>query len=64
MNSVDRDDEKGTAQPTALDTARYIAELTDGMSVLARGAGLDVVAYLLDMARIEAEETVQRGPLT
>lgn len=41
------------------ETARYIAELTTGLSSLARGSGLDVLAYLLDIARLEAEEIAQ-----
>lgn len=42
------------------ETARYIADVTAGVSALARKAGLDVLAYLLDMARLEAEETAQK----
>jgi hypothetical protein len=48
-------------RPSAQETARYIADITAGVSVLARRAGLDVLAYLLDMARLEAEETFQKS---
>jgi hypothetical protein len=49
--------EEGYAQPAApSDTARFIADLTVGLSAMARGSGLDVLAYLLDIARLEAEE--------
>jgi hypothetical protein len=44
---------------SAKETARYIADVAAGISVLARKAGLEALAYLLDMARLEAEETVQ-----
>jgi hypothetical protein len=43
------------------ETARYIADMTSGISALARKAGLDVLAYILDMARLEAEETAQKA---
>jgi hypothetical protein len=43
------------------DTARYIADVTAGISVMARKAGLDVLAYILEMARIEAEEVAQKS---
>lgn len=48
------------AEPASVpETARYIAELTGGLSALARGSGMDVLAYLLDIARLEAEEIAQ-----
>ena len=34
--------------------AGYIAQLTGQMAVMARGEKLDLLAYFLDMARIEA----------
>lgn len=36
------------------DVARYIGQLAAEMAVMARGARLDVLAYLLEMARVEA----------
>jgi ADP-heptose:LPS heptosyltransferase len=47
-------------EPQARETARYIADITGGFSALARKAGLDVLAYILDMAKLEAEETAQK----
>jgi hypothetical protein len=44
----------GTASPA--DVARYIAEFSAELSCLAREAKLDLLAYLLDMARHEAVE--------
>jgi hypothetical protein len=42
-----------------LETAKYIAEFTAELSFLARQAKLDLLAYLLDMARLEAIRAVQ-----
>ena len=41
------------------ETARYVAEFSAELSYLARQAKLDLLAYLLDMARLEAIRTVQ-----
>ena len=41
------------------ETAQYVAEFTAELSYLARQANLDLLAYLLDMARLEAIRTVQ-----
>jgi hypothetical protein len=41
---------------TAAETARYIGSITGELAALAKQAGLDVLAYLLDMARLEAEK--------
>ena len=38
------------------DAARYIADLSRGMAEIARGCKLDVLAYLLELVRLEAEE--------
>lgn len=58
-STTDPNDAPGEASQ-ARDTARYIADLTGGVSILARQAGLDVLAYILDMARLEAAETAQK----
>jgi len=50
-------------QADDLETARYIADMTREMSAMARRADLDVIAYLLELARLEAEETVQKKEL-
>jgi hypothetical protein len=41
------------------ETARYVAEFSAELSYLARQAKLDLLAYLLDMARLEAIRTAQ-----
>jgi hypothetical protein len=43
------------------ETARYVAEFSAELSYLARNANLDLLAYLLDMARLEAIRAVQSG---
>ncbi|TMJ04296.1 MAG: hypothetical protein E6G97_07270 [Alphaproteobacteria bacterium] len=43
--------------------AAYVAALTGELAVLVRRHHLDTLGYLLDMVRLEAEETVQRGPV-
>lgn len=48
-------------ESSSKETARYIADMTVGISALARKAGLEVLAYILDMARLEAEETAQKA---
>ena len=47
-------------QPAGPESAAYIADLASEMARMARGSGLEVLAYLLDMARLEAETTVLR----
>ena len=43
------------ADPSAVDsTAIYLAHMTDELAKLARRSGLDLLGYLLDMARLEA----------
>lgn len=39
------------------EAARYIAVLTTELSAIARRADLGLLAYFLDMARMEAQET-------
>ncbi len=46
---------------SALETAQYIAEFTAELSYLARQTRLDLLAYILDMARLEAARVVQAG---
>ena len=44
--------------------AAYVAELTTELAAVARRHGLDVLGYLLDMARLEAENVVHRPKST
>ena len=41
--------------------AAYVAGITAELAGLVRRHHLDTLGYLLDMARLEAEEIVQRG---
>ena len=40
---------------------RYIAEMSAQMAQMAAAADLDLLAYFLDMARIESELALRRG---
>ena len=44
--------------------AAYVAGLTGELANLVRRHRLDTLAYLLDMVRLEAEETVRRADRT
>ncbi|WP_112663641.1 hypothetical protein [Microvirga flavescens] len=46
------------------ETALYIAQFTAELSYLARRANLDLLAYLLDMARLEASRSAPQGTKT
>ncbi|NNM73310.1 hypothetical protein [Enterovirga aerilata] len=41
-------------------TAAYIADITIELARLARGSQLEVLAYLLDIAQLEAASTLRR----
>lgn len=49
----------GSADPSA--TADYIGDLTSQLAGLARAARLDLLAYLLDIARLEASRAADRS---
>jgi len=44
---------------SATETVQYIAEFTAELSFLARQSRLNLLAYLLDVARLEAIRTIQ-----
>jgi hypothetical protein len=44
----------------ALEAAQYIAQMSAELAVMARGANLDLLAYFLDMARVEATSSVRK----
>ncbi len=48
-----------SADPAA--TATYVAELTGQLAVLARRDGLDTLGFLLEMAKLEAENLARVG---
>jgi hypothetical protein len=45
----------GLGEETPWEAAAYIAQLSSGLSSIARRHQLDTLIYLLDMARMEAE---------
>ena len=49
------------AEMSPAETAQYVAEFSAELAFLARRAKLDLLAYLLDMARLEAIRVVQSG---
>jgi len=42
-------------------SAAYIAELSSTLAALARGQGLDALGYILDLARLEAEQIARQS---
>jgi hypothetical protein len=57
------DDERASASAratiTAAETARYIAEFSEELAVLARHARLNALACLLDVVRLEARQATR-----
>jgi hypothetical protein len=49
------DDDVEIEVETVEDSARYIADMIASLAYIARDAKLDLLTYLLDMARVEAE---------
>jgi hypothetical protein len=43
-------------------TAEYLSDLLTQLESMARVAGLDLLSYLLSMARVEAETNSRAGP--
>lgn len=43
------------------ETCRYIAEFTAELSYMAKGKDLDLLVYLLDMARLEALQSLENA---
>lgn len=48
-------DEEDEAAGSAEETARYIADMVGALACMAGEARLDLLTYLLNMARVEAE---------
>jgi hypothetical protein len=44
----------------ALESAQYIAQMSAELAAMARSANLDLLAYFLDMARVEATSSVRK----
>jgi hypothetical protein len=51
----DEDDAEPEPVGSAEDTARYIADMVGALAAMAGQARLDLLTYLLNMARVEAE---------
>jgi hypothetical protein len=45
------------------DVATYIATMSDDLAVMARRHGLETLGYLLDIARLEAENAAGPKPV-
>jgi hypothetical protein len=53
----DRDDsDRANGKETADSVATYIASMSDELAKLARRNGLDTLSYILEMARLEADQ--------
>jgi hypothetical protein len=50
---------QGEVTASAAETVQYIAEFTAELSFLARQSRLNLLAYLLDVARLEAIRTIR-----
>lgn len=48
------------ASQTPQEVALYISDITSGLARMARNAGLDAIAYILDMARMEAQAEAEK----
>ena len=44
----------------ALESARYIAQMSAELAAIARNANLDLLAYFLEMARVEATSSIRK----
>ncbi|KAA2235301.1 hypothetical protein [Salinarimonas soli] len=49
-----------TAPPDPVAAAEYVAAMTNELAALSRRSGLDLLAYFLDIARLEALEQARR----
>ena len=54
--------DNGGSEDGALSAALYIATLADELVRLAKSHDLDALAYILDMARLEADRVAKDGP--
>lgn len=50
--------------PDPVATAEYVVAMTTELSALSRRSGLDLLAYFLDIARLEALEQARRPQAT
>ncbi|MGB6541042.1 MAG: hypothetical protein WBF03_09215 [Xanthobacteraceae bacterium] len=52
----------GDSEDGALSAALYIATLADELARLAKSHDLDALAFILNMARLEADRVAKYGP--
>jgi|HubBroStandDraft_6_1064221.scaffolds.fasta_scaffold2508691_1 hypothetical protein len=55
------DNNENEGEETPDSAARYIASLTDELAKLAKRNGLDTLSYLLEMARLAADQDQEGG---
>ena len=58
-NMSDRDERDGNGGETPDSAAHYIATMTEELALLARRNGLETLGYILDMARLEADQNAK-----
>ena len=58
--SYDQPDGDAESAGSTEETARYIADLVGSLAAMAGDAKLDLLTYLLNMARVEAEMQARR----
>jgi hypothetical protein len=58
---AEQPDQSAIADPTA--AASYVASLSADLASIARQHGLDTLGFLLDMARLEAENIGRPEPI-
>jgi hypothetical protein len=51
----DQDDDEDSGEGSTEETARYISDMVGALAAMASEARLDLLTYLLNMARVEAE---------
>lgn len=59
MMEEPNDSEEANGQETPQSAALYIGSLVEELAKLARRNGLDALAYILDMARLEADQATK-----
>jgi hypothetical protein len=55
-------DQLASAEPDRTAVANYVATLSADLSAMARRSGLETLGYLLEMARLEAENMARPTP--
>ncbi len=58
---ADPDPPAGEPAPYPAEIAKYAAQMSSELSAMARGARFELLAYLLEMVRVEAARRAGRG---